>query len=300
MTRTLLMMLVAGSMAIGGCTQSTVDLDAERAALRAAADAYHAAAGAADTDTVVSLYTSDAVILPPDEEGLSGPEAMGEYAAAFTSVPGFGMRFENVTTEVGAGVDMGYTLADAIVSMEGPGGEPMEVTMRDFHLWKKDGGEWKIAVDIWNMPAPVAAASSGPLEGAWVATSVTDADGNTNEEPQASLYVFTGTHYSIMFASGDGPRPVTAGDEMTDAEKIVAYDNFVANSGRYEIDGNLLKTRARVARSPDYMAQWPDNEVTYEFELDGDSLRLTNRGFAPGTVTMLRRVEGLPPPWLNE
>lgn len=294
-----LLIALAGALTLAGCTQAPVDLDAERASLQAAADAYHAAGSASDTATVTSLYSSDAITLPPDTDAVVGPEAMGEFAQAFTAAPGFSMRFENIVVGMGSGGDMGYTLSDTIVTVDGPDGQPVSQTLRDFHLWKKEGGEWKLAVDIWNSAEPLAAAA-GPVEGAWVATSVTDPDGNTNEQPQPALYVFTGNHYSIMFATGDEPRATAAGDEETDAEKVASYDSFVANSGRYEIDGNLLKTRAYVARVPAYMNAWPDNETSYEFSVDGDTLTLTSQGINAGTVTTLRQVEGSPAPWLTE
>ena len=287
--------LTIAAAIVTGCTQATVDIAAERAALQAAADAYHAAGSSADADGVAALYTSDAVTMPPNEASLMGAAAMGEYAQAFTSAPGFSMRFENTVVDVGAGGDMGYSLADTIVTVDGPDGEPMETTMRDFHLWKKEGGEWKVAVDIWNvsdaLPAP------GPLEGAWLSTSVTDPDGNVNDDPQPALYIFTPTHYSIMIATGSEPRAGYEGEEMTDAETLAAYDTIIANSGRYEVDGNILKTRAYVAKDPNYMGGWPENEVTYDISMDGGTLTLTNQGFGAGTVTTFRQVEGTPNPW---
>lgn len=289
-----LVFLLAGSLMIAACTGPGLDLDAERAALQAAADAYHAAGSSADTDAVASLYTRDALTLPPGEGVVSGPEAMREYAVGFTSAPGFSMRFENVSVEIGAGGGMGYTLADTVVSVDGPDGGPVETTLRDFHLWEKEDGEWKIAVDIWNSGA---APAGNPLEGAWISTSVTDPEGNTNEDPQPALFVFTPTHYSIMIATGGEQRATFEGDEMTDAEKLAAYDTIIANSGRYEIDGNVLKTRAYVAKNPNYMASWPENQATYEFAVDGDTLTLTNQGLAAGMVTRLRQVEGTPNPW---
>src|SRR5262245_18702254 len=57
-----------------GCAPAppAVDLDAERKKLEEAVDAYNAAASAKDVDKIVTLYTSDAIILPPDT-----PEATG-------------------------------------------------------------------------------------------------------------------------------------------------------------------------------------------------------------------------------
>ena len=284
-------------LALAGCMQAGVDLDAETAALRAAADAYHEAGIAADTDTVAGMYTNDAITLPPNAEAVMGREGMREFAVAFTETPGFSMSFGETVAHVGAGGDMGYTLVDTLMTFDGPDGEPVTDSTRDFHLWTKDGGEWKVAVDIWNSELPLPGAQATPLQGAWIATSQVDTEGNTNDEPQPAMYVFTPTHYSIMFATGSEPRTQYEGEEMTDAETLVAYETVVANAGRYEIDGNILKTRAYVAKDPNYMGGWPDNEITYEFEMDGDTLKLTSLVFAPGSVTMLRQVEGTPNPW---
>lgn len=289
-------LILLSTLPVAGCMQSAVDMDAERASLRAAADAYHAAAAAADPAAVSALYTSDGMMIPPNAQSLSGLDAIRAFADSFTEAPGFEMSFGDSMVEVGAGGGMGYTLAEVTVTVDGPDGEPVVEVLRDFHLWEKQGGEWKVSVDIWNSPDP-AGGSPGPLEGAWIATSVTDAEGNTSNEPQPALYVFTPTHYSMMIATGSEPRAGYQGEEMTDAETLAAYDTFVANSGRYEIDGNILKTRAYVAKDPNYMGDWPENEVTFEFSVDGDTLTLTNQVFAAGTVTTLRQVEGTPNPW---
>ena len=128
-------------------------------------------------------------------------------------------------------------------------------------------------------------------------TGWVDADGNVNDEPLPALYVFTPTHYSVMIGSGDVPRATYEGENITDAEKIGAYDSIIANSGRYEIDGNTLKTRAYVAKDPNYMGGWPENEVNYEFSVDGDTLTIRNLVFNPGMTGTFRQVEGTPNPW---
>lgn len=85
-------------------------------------------------------------------------------------------------------------------------------------------------------------------------------------------------------------------DDLTDAHRIVAYDSFTANSGRYEIDGNILKTRAYVAKDTNYMDDWPDNEATFEFTVDGDTMTLKSLTF---TAT-LAQVEVSPDPRDND
>lgn len=137
--------------------------------------------------------------------------------------------------------------------------------------------------------------AESPVEGAWRVTK-SEVDGNVNESPQPALFIFTSTHYSIMIATGDEPRALPASEQSTDAEKVVAYDSFVANSGRYEVDGNSIKTRAWVAKSPSYMDDWPDNEQSLEFKRDGDTLTIKGVGPTNSNFT-LQRAEGAPVPW---
>ena len=98
-----------------------------------------------------------------------------------------------------------------------------------------------------------------------------------------------------MIARSDEARTRFANqDEPTDSEKVGAYDTFIANSGRYEMDGNTFKTRAYVAKNPNYMGDRWDNEVIYEIERDGENLIIKNDR---GSVGTFRQVEGTPNPW---
>ena len=144
------------------------------------------------------------------------------------------------------------------------------------------------------LPAAVDAQET-PVAGAWVVTSWQIPDGELNEQPQPGLFVFTRTHYSIMFVLGAEPRARYTGEEMTDADMLAAYTTVVANSGRYEVKGNELTTRAYVAKNPNYMGDWPDNAATYTFEIDGEGmLHLT---WSNGLKAIMRQVDGEPAPF---
>ena len=140
------------------------------------------------------------------------------------------------------------------------------------------------------------------LQGGWALTSTKNAEGVVDAEPLPGLVVFSSTHYSMMYAVGDKPRAlvgeVAEGESPADEKLLEAYDTIIANSGRYAVeDGNII-TQAYVAKSPDYMAGWPDNAETYAFSVDGDTLVITTGDEGPGgggsrTYT---RVEDLPPP----
>lgn len=136
--------------------------------------------------------------------------------------------------------------------------------------------------------APVAGAAQGsPVEGAWLVTS-------WEENPvQAGLILFTKTHYSIMAVFGEEPRATYEG-QLTGDAVAAAYNPILANTGRYEIDGDQIKTRALVAKDPNYMSRWPENESVMSFRIDGDGmLHLTFGAGGPGggQTAILRPVD---------
>ena len=141
-------------------------------------------------------------------------------------------------------------------------------------------------------PAPEESAAEEPvmqetLEGAWRVTEESfesPAASWTNTSPPPSLYIFAEQHYSIMLVpsgadGGSQPRelfpgnePVLGSAEPTDAEKVAAYDSFIAHSGTYEVSGSSLTTRPMVAKSPNVMS---GESLTYTYQIEGDTLQLT-------------------------
>lgn len=132
-----------------------------------------------------------------------------------------------------------------------------------------------VAAGAWRAAGPQAAA----LRGAWVATGW-QINGTPVATPQRGLLVFTGSHYSMMFVPGVDARPGYDGESLTDAEKLAAYDSFVANSGRYRVSGDTLVTSAYMAKDPNYMNAWArgcstgpcPNDVALTFRVAGDTL----------------------------
>jgi hypothetical protein len=142
------------------------------------------------------------------------------------------------------------------------------------------------------------------IQGVWrvVERTTTGPNGATNKNPQPSLYIFTGKHYSIMLITSDKPRtPVTFGapnTKLTDADMIALYRDwqpFVANSGVYELKGSTLTTRPIVAKTSAVMAN--KTGQAFEMKMDGTSLWLTQTIGPTGdkvanpTTVRLTRVE---------
>ena len=130
----------------------------------------------------------------------------------------------------------------------------------------------------------VAAASS--VEGVWtVVEQASRAPGGewvSAGTPHRSLYVFTPTHYGYIFTRPE-PRSPFAGDpnRPSDAEKVRAYDSFVAAAGTYMLEGATLTLVALVHKNPSEMT---GEALRYAAEIGRDTLRLTitNPPFQPG------------------
>src|SRR2546422_2897642 len=118
--------------------------------------------------------------------------------------------------------------------------------------------------------APAVSAAASELQGAW---QVTDA--------RAGLYIFAGTHYSMMAATTDRPD-ITDLSKATREDLLALYGPMLGNAGVYEVAGNLVTIRPVVAKIPVVMK--PGAFEVYEFRVDGNTLSLTQRRNVRGPV----------------
>ena len=127
--------LLLASMACSHLSTSSVQLEAEKAALKEAADTFHSAAGSMDVDGLVSHYTTDVLLLPPGAKRMQGAEATREFLSGFAAIPGAKARFEDPrVVTVSRGGDIGYTFGDAVFSFDGPDGETVTQHVRETPL----------------------------------------------------------------------------------------------------------------------------------------------------------------------
>jgi hypothetical protein len=159
------------------------------------------------------------------------------------------------------------------------------------------------SVSITLIGAALALANAGQekpsvLQGVWKVTEVSvrkSGEDWTKAMHGASLYIFTKKHYSYTFAPGATPRRRFAGDPNTptDAEKVAAYDSFVAAAGTYVLSEGTLTLTATLHKNPNEMTGEP---LKYAVDVVGaDTLRMTivNPPFAPGRERrlVLTRIE---------
>ena len=112
---------------------------------------------AADSATMPSLYTTDAVILPPNGDAVSGADAIAQYWHDFTELGITDARPE--TLEV---ISMGdYALEVGETTVYARDGTLLD-RGKIMVLWKNDEGTWKMHRDTWNSSLPPSAGSSCP------------------------------------------------------------------------------------------------------------------------------------------
>jgi hypothetical protein len=118
-------------------------------------------------------------------------------------------------------------------------------------------------------------AATNPLIGAWKV-----------ESAQPGLYIFTKQHYSFSRVQGEPLPDYPSNDKATDAQKVAVFNTLYLNSGTYTVTGNMLATKAMMAKSK-FAIGGAGNQ--YEFAVSGNSLTLTQK--PSGAVLKLTRLE---------
>jgi uncharacterized protein (TIGR02246 family) len=142
-----------------GCTK-TVDVEAERTAIRTADTDWSATIGTMNADEFAKLVAADGKLMPPNEAMVSGTDAVRQWASRMMANPGFKASWQPTTVEVAASGDLGYSVGTYEMQMQMPDGTPMNDHGKYATIWKKQAdGTWKVAVDIFNSDVPMPSAS---------------------------------------------------------------------------------------------------------------------------------------------
>jgi ketosteroid isomerase-like protein len=100
-----------------------------------------------DMDKVLAFYLPDASLYLPGLPAASGPDNIRAAAQKFGSVPGFTIEWE--PEEAGVSGGLGYVAGSYRMTTE-TANQPHAVKGRYVEVWKKAGGEWKIAEHVFH------------------------------------------------------------------------------------------------------------------------------------------------------
>jgi uncharacterized protein (TIGR02246 family) len=117
-----------------------------RQAIEAAVSRYVAASNEGDADALTSLYTEDAVLLPPDHAPVHGRKAIGEFWRQGTDS---GLAVRTLRVEVDGSI--GYLVGE--YNLPPTAEEPADSGKYVMCLRRQRDGSWKLSADIWNSSA---------------------------------------------------------------------------------------------------------------------------------------------------
>jgi uncharacterized protein (TIGR02246 family) len=134
--------IVAGWLILGAIPALAQD----KSAIEKLNDAWTAAFNKGDSAAVAAMYTEDAYVLPPGTEMVKGHAAI----EAFWRQAAQQMGDAKLTTlDV---LPLGRAAAREIgtVTLKTKSQPPQEIVGKYAVVWRKVGGKWKLATDIWN------------------------------------------------------------------------------------------------------------------------------------------------------
>ena len=137
-----LLTLLALFLMVTACSQAPQSADPS--VITSRSDTWDAALNAQDVDALVELYTTDARLMPPNDETMSGHDAV---RSMFGGMIDAGMSGELTTVEAMVSGDIGYRVG----IFELQSGDDVVDTGKFMETWRRDkDGQWRIANDIWN------------------------------------------------------------------------------------------------------------------------------------------------------
>ena len=170
MTRALLL-LTAAAVLLPGCEATdqaatapaeanmsgTADPAADEQAIRGNVDRWLQHIKAKDAAAIAQFYTEDGTVMPPNMPIGKGRAAVQKVWADMMATPGFELTFQPEQIIVSASGDMALDRGTYRLTVS-PGGTQQTDTGKYLVVWRKVGGEWKAAADMFNSDLPAAGA----------------------------------------------------------------------------------------------------------------------------------------------
>lgn len=123
----------------------------DRAAISANAEAWLRAVRAADWAATAATYTTDAMLLPPNEPAVSGREAIRQWFAAFPPI----VSMEVEDSEVGGCCGVAYVRGTYHFAIAPPGAGTIHETGKYIEIRRKQAdGTWLKLRDMFSSDEP--------------------------------------------------------------------------------------------------------------------------------------------------
>ena len=132
---------------------AAVNTAADEQAIRAQVDRWLDLVKAKDAAAIAALYAEDGAVMPPNGPIGKGRAAIQQTWAAMMGTPGFALTFVPEQILVSSSGDMALDRGTYKLTVA-PAGTTQADTGKYVVVWRKIGGEWKAAADIFNSDLP--------------------------------------------------------------------------------------------------------------------------------------------------
>jgi uncharacterized protein (TIGR02246 family) len=114
---------------------------------------FEAAVRAQDPDRIASLYTRNAMALPPDGPVVRGQDGVRQlWTSVITDMGLRDVTLKTIDLEVQG--ESACEAGQATLMLDPPGGQRATVDVKYVVVWQRFGNEWRLNRDIWNaLPA---------------------------------------------------------------------------------------------------------------------------------------------------
>ena len=128
-------------------------IDETRTAITANNELFVRALEQGDVAAIITLYTSDACLLPPNQPMLSGTEAIRNFWQGMLLLNIKQPRLETVEVAEQRD-DLACEIGRYSFTVPLPDGQSVTDIGKYLVVWKREGGAWRLHIDIWNTNAP--------------------------------------------------------------------------------------------------------------------------------------------------
>ncbi|MCI4333432.1 MAG: DUF4440 domain-containing protein [Thermoplasmata archaeon] len=113
--------------------------------------AWAKALGSRNVEKIVSFWSEDAIVMPPDQPALVGKSAIRQYVAQSLATPGFSVTWDPELAVVSEGGDQGYMVEASRFTFPDSAGVLATRYGKTVTVWRRTpGGDWECVIDIWN------------------------------------------------------------------------------------------------------------------------------------------------------
>ena len=143
----------SGNTIAQGNAAAAVDPGADEQAIRGQVDHWLQLVKAKDAAAIAALYAEDGAVMPPNAPIGKGRAAIQQTWASMMGTPGFDLTFTSEQILVSSSGDMALDRGTYSLTIA-PGGTMQTDTGKYVVVWRKIGGQWKVAADIFNSDLP--------------------------------------------------------------------------------------------------------------------------------------------------